>query len=33
VLLRDSTLARDFIAFIKSEKALNLIKKNGYDLP
>jgi ABC-type molybdate transport system substrate-binding protein len=26
-------LARDFIAFIKSEKALNLIKKNGYDLP
>jgi len=33
VLLRDSSLARDFIAFIKSEKALNLIKKNGYDLP
>jgi len=33
VLLRDSSLARDFIAFIKSEKALNIIKKNGYDLP
>ena len=33
VLLRDSPLARDFIEFIKSEKALNLIKKNGYDLP
>ncbi len=32
-LLRDSSLARDFIAFIKSEKALNIIKKNGYDLP
>jgi len=33
VLLRDSPLGRDFISFMQSDNALNIIKKNGYDLP
>jgi len=33
VLLRDSILGRDFMKFIKTKKALNIISKYGYDLP
>ena len=33
VLLRDSSLGKDFMKFIQTDKALNIIKKNGYDLP
>ena len=33
VLLRDSKLGRDFMKFIKTKKALDIISKYGYDLP
>ena len=33
VLLRDSKLGRDFMTFMKTKKALDIISKFGYDLP
>ena len=33
VLLRDSKLGRDFMKFMKTKKALDIISKYGYDLP
>ena len=33
VLLRDSSLGKEFMKFMQSDKALNIINKNGYDLP
>ena len=33
VLLRDSSLGKEFMKFMQTDKALNIIKKNGYDLP
>ena len=33
VLLRDSLLGRNFMEFIKTDKALKIISKFGYDLP
>ena len=33
VLLRDSSLGKDFITFMQTDKVLNIIKRNGYDLP
>ena len=33
VLLRDSKLGRDFMMFMKTKKALDIISKFGYDLP
>ena len=33
VLLRDSPLGNDFMSFMQTDKALNIIEKNGYDLP
>ena len=32
-LLRDSSLGKEFMKFMQTDKALNIIKKNGYDLP
>lgn len=33
VLVRDSIIARDFLAFLQSEKAREIIKAYGYDTP
>ncbi len=33
VLLRDSLLGRNFMEFVRTNKALNIISKFGYDLP
>jgi len=33
VLLRDSELGRNFMEFVQTDKALNIISKFGYDLP
>ena len=33
VLLRDSLLGRNFMEFVRTDKALNIISKFGYDLP
>ncbi|MDC0198454.1 molybdate ABC transporter substrate-binding protein, partial [Candidatus Thioglobus sp.] len=33
VLLRDTKLGRDFMMFMKTKKALDIISKFGYDLP
>ena len=33
VLLKDSELGKDFLAFLQTEKSLNIITKNGYRLP
>ena len=33
ILLKDSSLGKDFLSFIKSNEALDIIKRNGYDLP
>ena len=33
VLLRDSIRGKEFMKFMQTDKALNIIKKNGYDLP
>jgi len=33
VLLRDSLLGRNFMEFIKTDKALKIISKFGYGLP
>ncbi|MDO7702081.1 MAG: molybdate ABC transporter substrate-binding protein [SAR86 cluster bacterium] len=33
VLLKKSSLARDFLSFIESDESLNIISKFGYDLP
>ena len=33
VLLRDSLRGKEFMKFMQTDKALNIIKKNGYDLP
>ena len=33
VLLGDSSLGKEFMKFMQSDKALNIINKNGYDLP
>ena len=33
ILLKDSSLGKDFLSFIKSDEALDIIKRNGYDLP
>ncbi|MBT7149696.1 MAG: molybdate ABC transporter substrate-binding protein [Thiotrichales bacterium] len=33
VLLTDSSLGRDFMLFVQTDKALNIISKFGYDLP
>ena len=33
VLLRDSLLGRNFMEFVQTDKALNIISKFGYDLP
>ena len=33
VLLRDSSLGKELMKFMQSDKALNIINKNGYDLP
>ena len=33
ILLKDSTLGKDFLSFIMSDEALDIIKRNGYDLP
>jgi len=33
VLLKKSTLAKDFFSFIQSDESLNIIAKYGYDLP
>ena len=33
VLLRDSSLGNDFLSFMQTDKALNIIQKNGYELP
>ena len=33
VLLRDTKLGRDFMVFMKTKKALDIISKFGYDLP
>ena len=33
ILLKDSSLGKDFLSFIISDEALDIIKRNGYDLP
>ena len=33
VLLKKSSLAKDFLSFIESDESLNIIAKYGYDLP
>ena len=33
VMLKESSLAQDFLSFIKSDESLNIILKYGYDLP
>ncbi len=33
VLLRDSSLAREFLSFVKSDKSLSIIYESGYGLP
>jgi len=33
VLLKKSSLAKDFLLFIRSDESLNIISKYGYDLP
>ena len=33
ILLKDSSLGKDFLSFIMSDEALDIIKRNGYDLP
>ncbi len=33
IQLKDSSLGKDFLSFIKSDEALDIIKRNGYDLP
>ena len=33
VLLKKSSLAKDFLSFIESDESLNIISKYGYDLP
>ena len=33
ILLKDSSLGKDFLSFIMSNEALDIIKRNGYDLP
>ena len=33
VLLKNSELGKDFLAFLQTEKSLNIITKNGYRLP
>jgi molybdate transport system substrate-binding protein len=33
LLLRESSLAKDFLSFIRSDESLNIISKYGYDLP
>jgi len=33
VLLKESSLAKDFLSFIESDESLNIISKYGYDLP
>ena len=33
VLLRDSSLAREFISFVKSDESLSIIYESGYGLP
>ena len=33
VLLTDSSLGRDFMSFVQTDEALNIISKFGYDLP
>jgi len=33
ILLKDSSLGKDFLSFIMSDEALVIIKRNGYDLP
>ena len=33
ILLKESSLGKDFLSFIKSNEALDIIKRNGYDLP
>ena len=33
ILLKDSKLGRDFMMFMKTKKALDIISKFGYDLP
>jgi len=33
ILLKDSSLGKDFLSFIKSNEASDIIKRNGYDLP
>ena len=33
ILLKDSSLGKDFLSFIMSDEASNIIKRNGYDLP
>ena len=33
VLLSDSSFGKDFITFMQTDKVLNIIKRNGYDLP
>jgi len=31
--LKKSSLAKDFLSFIRSDESLNIISKYGYDLP
>ena len=33
VLLRDSSLAREFLSFVKSDESLSIIYESGYGLP
>jgi len=33
VLLRQSSLGKDFLSFVRSDESLNIISKYGYDLP
>lgn len=33
VLLRDSAAARDFLAYVRSDEALKMIRESGYDTP
>ena len=33
ILLKESSLGKDFLSFIMSDEALDIIKRNGYDLP
>ena len=33
VLLKKSSLAKDFLSFVESDESLNIISKYGYDLP